>query len=234
MTLSAFILGAGPRIGRSVALKLKDEGYKVAVGSRSPDVEETTRDGLYPIRVDASMPETIQGAFDQVRREIGTPNVVVFNASALTFPPTPKDPLSIPLASFIHDQAVGVNSIFALAQCAVQGFGQLPASTPRAFIVTGNLLPFVAPVPNMVTLGSQKVGSAYLVRLFAKAYAEKGHRFYYAQQVSSTGGNPGNELSGSAHATAYWNLVQREEQGEWDYRFTKDGSVYKEHRDALE
>jgi len=229
MALSAFILGAGARIGRCVALKLKDEGYRVAIGSRNPNVEESAKDGLVPIQVDASVPETIQSAFDQVQREVGTPNVVVFNATGFTFPPTSKDPLSIPLTSFVHDQAVGVNGVFALAQCAIRGFDQLPTTIPRVFIVTGNLLPFVAAVPNMVTLGTQKVASAYLVQVFAKSYADKSYRFYYAHQVSSKGGTPGKELAGPSHATAYWNLIQREGQGEWDHRFIKDGSVYREH-----
>lgn len=79
MSLSAFILGTGARVGRSVALKLKAEGYKVAIGSRNPDIDAAKKDGFYAVKVDAAKPETIQSAYDQVQDAIGVPNVVVFN-----------------------------------------------------------------------------------------------------------------------------------------------------------
>jgi len=34
------------------------------------------------------------------------------------------------------------------------------------------------------------------------------------------------ELSGEAHGTTYWNLVQQKEQGEWQLNFTPDGKAY--------
>ena len=40
-------------------------------------------------------------------------------------------------------------------------------------------------------------------------------------------GTPGGEFSGEPHAIAYWNLIQEQDQGHWDVRFIKDGSVYK-------
>jgi len=226
MSLSALIFGAGPRIGQAVALKLKAEGYKVALASRNPNVEEAKKDGYYPVQVDAAKPETIQGVYNSVEKEIGTPNVVIFNVAALTLPPNPQDPLSVPLSSYINDQNVGANSLFALAQSAVAGFDKLPAAIPRAFIVTGNLLPYIDPIPVMLTLGPQKVVDVYLVKFLNQVYGQKGYRFYYAHQVASSGGLPGKELAGEAHATAYWHLIQRKELGGWDYRFIKDGSAF--------
>jgi hypothetical protein len=59
--------------------------------------------------------------------------------------------------------------------------------------------------------------------------ANKDLRFYLATQVSSSGGNPRDELSSEAHAIAYWNLIQRKERGGWDIRFIKDGSILVEN-----
>jgi len=42
------ILGAGPRIGYSVADKFKAEGYQVAVASRTPDAKKLKKKGFFP------------------------------------------------------------------------------------------------------------------------------------------------------------------------------------------
>ena len=76
MSPVAFILGAGGHIGLAVANKLKQEGYKVAVGSRKPLQEE----GLIPVTVDVSNTDSIAKAFAQVKEKLGAaPNVVIFN-----------------------------------------------------------------------------------------------------------------------------------------------------------
>lgn len=81
MPPSALIFGSGPRIGLAVAQKLKAAGYKVALASRNPNVEEAKKNGYYPVKVDATNPETVESAYKEVEKEIGTPNVVVFNGA---------------------------------------------------------------------------------------------------------------------------------------------------------
>jgi NAD(P)-dependent dehydrogenase (short-subunit alcohol dehydrogenase family) len=79
MSKVLFILGAGPRIGWSVAGKFKSKGYKVAVGSRNPNVERATSDGFLPVTVDVTKSESVESAFAKVKGELGVPNVVVYN-----------------------------------------------------------------------------------------------------------------------------------------------------------
>lgn len=79
MSQVLFILGAGPRIGWAVAGKFKDEGYKVAVGSRNPNIERATSDGFLPVSVDVTKSESVELAFGKVKEELGIPNVVVYN-----------------------------------------------------------------------------------------------------------------------------------------------------------
>lgn len=45
------------------------------------------------------------------------------------------------------------------------------------------------------------------------------YRFYFASQVSTSGGVPGKQFSGPAHAAAYWDLINSPEQKDWDYRY---------------
>ncbi|KZV85489.1 hypothetical protein EXIGLDRAFT_841467 [Exidia glandulosa HHB12029] len=74
-----------------------------------------------------------------------------------------------------------------------------------AFIYTGNILPFM--------------------QLFGNSFKDENFRFYFASQISRIGGPVTMaQLSGHAHGVAYWNLIQRKEQGDWDLRFYEDGS----------
>jgi len=80
MSPTAFILGAGGHVGLAVANKLKQEGYKVAVGSRKP----LQKEGLVPITVDVSDTDSVTKAFAEVKEKLGAaPNVVVFNGSSI-------------------------------------------------------------------------------------------------------------------------------------------------------
>ena len=86
-----------------------------------------------------------------------------------------------------------------------------------------------APIPMLLSLASQKRLLAYLIEAasITKLYRDRNYRFYLCSQVGSDGGTPGVEFSGEPHAIAYWNLIQQQDQGRWDVRFIKDGSVYK-------
>jgi hypothetical protein len=101
----------------------------------------------------------------------------------------------------------------------------------KVFIATSNIhgVTPAAPIPTLLSLASQKRLLAYLIEAasITKLYRDHNYRFYLPTQVSSDGGSPGGEFSGEPHALAYWNLIQQKDQGRWDVRFTKDGSVYK-------
>ena len=82
MSPVAFIIGAGPHVGADVGGILKQNGYRIALGSLNPKIDETEA-GFYPVKVDASSPESIQSAFQTVNAELGPPNVVIYNGNVL-------------------------------------------------------------------------------------------------------------------------------------------------------
>jgi hypothetical protein len=100
----------------------------------------------------------------------------------------------------------------------------------QVFIATSNIFG-VSPVPPPIfySLGAQKRLLAYLIEIAAvnPGYEANGYRFYLPAQVGADGQAAPDEFAGEPHAIAYWNLVNQKEQGQWDYRFIKDGSVYK-------
>jgi len=69
---SILILGAGPRVGWSVARKFKDEGYQVAMGRRNPDTTQATDADILPVAVDLTKRESVEEAFAEVKKSIGS------------------------------------------------------------------------------------------------------------------------------------------------------------------
>lgn len=78
----AFILGAGPRIGWGIASKPMKNGYHVAWGSRTSNslralgLEECK---LLAVPVNVSDISSVQAAFAHVKKDVGIPNVVIYN-----------------------------------------------------------------------------------------------------------------------------------------------------------
>ena len=72
------ILGAGPRIGISLAKTFAAKGYKVALASRKASEANDTADQIH-IQSDFSDPSTVVNAFSKVKASLGIPSVVVYN-----------------------------------------------------------------------------------------------------------------------------------------------------------
>lgn len=51
-------------------------------------------------------------------------------------------------------------------------------------------------------------------------------RFYFASEVSSTGG-PVRSPDPASHAEVFYELVKQQEQGDWDVRFAKGSTKFK-------
>jgi len=80
----ALIVGAGPGISAAFAEALVTEGYRVALASRSLDKLRPLAEslGAIPFQVDAASAPSLVRLFLDVERELGVPDVVLFNPSA--------------------------------------------------------------------------------------------------------------------------------------------------------
>ena len=87
----------------------------------------------------------------------------------------PNDPLAAPFETIIESRQVGFDSAYIAAQQTLEGFKQLPDSTPKAFIYTGNTLNQIA-IPGILPFALGKVSSAMLIEYAANAYGEHGYR----------------------------------------------------------
>src|ERR1700756_4638487 len=91
----ALIVGAGPGLSASLARLFKKEGMKVALAARDAgklDALVKEIDGR-AYSCDASMPKDVENLFNSVVKDIGEPNLVVYNASGrVRGPITELDP----------------------------------------------------------------------------------------------------------------------------------------------
>ncbi|KAI1152582.1 hypothetical protein F4825DRAFT_418415 [Nemania diffusa] len=226
--LVALVLGSGPRVGASVAQKFASKGYKVAVASRQ-GTGSRTPEGYLSLKADFSKPDSIPALFDAVKAEFNSPpSVVVYNAAALTPPPTENVLFSIPADNVTADLNVNTVTPYVAAQQAVAGWETLPADTKKSFIFTGNILNLnVVPVPLFTNLGMGKAASAFWIGVADGTYSAKGYRFFYADERSEDGKSKGNAIDGPAHAEFYLQLANHEGTVPWLATFVKDKGYVK-------
>ncbi len=79
----ALIVGSGPGLSASLARLFSREGMRIAMAARNPNKLEGLVQDLHgrAYGCDASVPQDVERLFDSVGRDIGDPNVVVYNAS---------------------------------------------------------------------------------------------------------------------------------------------------------
>lgn len=76
MPTVALVTGGNRGIGLATSLRLRDDGFTVVVGSRSGSAPE----GLDAVRLDVSVPESIESAFAEIEERFGPVGVLVANA----------------------------------------------------------------------------------------------------------------------------------------------------------
>jgi NAD(P)-dependent dehydrogenase (short-subunit alcohol dehydrogenase family) len=81
---TALIVGAGQGLSASLARLFAREGMRVAVAARNTDklAALCSQTGARPFVCDASRPQDVMRLFDEVVSQIGSPDVVVYNAGA--------------------------------------------------------------------------------------------------------------------------------------------------------
>lgn len=84
------IAGVGPGNGLSLCNRFYQEGYRVVIISR--DLSHLTeladgRDDIFPFACDLSNPEKINEVFPAITAQLGTPEVVIYNAGSGVFGP---------------------------------------------------------------------------------------------------------------------------------------------------
>ena len=173
----ALITGSSRGIGRGIALKLAENGVKVAIhyyqneAAAKETLERVRKHGSdgFVVQADVSRPEDIRRMFDRVKGEFRTLDIFVSNARP-ELPMFYQAPMDITLDKWdmaLNSQAkaflVGVREATSLMGHG----GRILAVTYAPSVRTGSWQPWIA-------MGSAKAALESLVRYFAVTLAKRG------------------------------------------------------------
>ena len=120
----AVVAGVGPGLGASLARRFAKEGCHVALLARSPDFIDTLADELrrrgtevLAIPTDVSDVNQVATAFQRIREQFGSADLLINNASAGG--PFGQPFVEIPTESFTRGWSVGVLGAFLCSQAVV-------------------------------------------------------------------------------------------------------------------
>jgi NAD(P)-dependent dehydrogenase (short-subunit alcohol dehydrogenase family) len=212
----AVIIGTGPGIGRSVAMRFAREGLPVGLVARTRAAVQAVAEAVAPLGVPAvplvadSTDETaLRAALDTAADELGPPDVVVYNA-AITQPDSIGD-----LSVRAHQEAWAVNVVGAITAAA----HVLPGMAGRgrgSFIITGGM---PEPKPRYVSLSLGKAGVRALVTLLDQEYGPSG---VHVATVTVDGAvAPGTAFDPDDIAEHYWRLHTQPRQ-QWEREIVHD------------
>ena len=85
----AVVFGVGPGLGTAIAKRFASEGFALGLMARSEESLSAAREAVegaggkaLAVAADATDPASVSEAFDEVREELGDPEVFVYNAGA--------------------------------------------------------------------------------------------------------------------------------------------------------
>lgn len=111
------VIGAGPGIGQAVALAFAQEGYNISLMSRRPeklteacaDIRKKTGRHADAHRCDAAHEASIRSAIAHARKQLGEPEVLIFNAASAAM----GKPTTIPLERLLSEFQANVGGALA-------------------------------------------------------------------------------------------------------------------------
>ncbi|MCQ4084715.1 SDR family oxidoreductase [Streptomyces sp. RB6PN25] len=153
----ALVTGAGSGIGRAVALALAGAGWSVGLAGRREDpLRETARlagpgSSVAVTPTDVTLPEEVDGLFDEVRDRFGRIDLLFNNAGSST-PPIPVDELPYEQWRAVVD--VNLNGAFLCAQAA---FRAMKTQDPQGGrIINNGSISAHVPRPNSIAYTATK------------------------------------------------------------------------------
>ncbi|MEC0091005.1 SDR family NAD(P)-dependent oxidoreductase [Paenibacillus macquariensis] len=197
------IVGAGNGVSAGVARKFGANGFRVVLVARNQQslnqyTSELAEHNVeaYSITADASDCHSITNAFDQITQKFGTPEVLVYNAAAIS----QSDPLTLTETELQEDFKVNVSGALTSAQQVIPAFIEQNKGT---LLFTGGGFA-VAPSAKYTSLSIGKAG----IRALAFALAEElnPHGIHVGTVTIAGNVSPGTFFDPDLIAERYWEL----------------------------
>ena len=170
---AVLVVGAGPGVGRAVAVAFARDGYAVGLLGRDEDAVRGIADELaaggttVAVEVaDLTDVPTASAAIDRLATGLGGVDVLHVNPSAYR----EADPLHLSVDALLEDVALGVGGLLVAVQ-AVR-----PHLAPGARVTVTGSIAADRPSPRAASLGVQKAGLRNLVRSLDATLAPDGIR----------------------------------------------------------
>ncbi len=162
MAQVALVTGGNRGIGLATALRLREEGFTVVVGSRSGEAP----DGLDAVRLDVSDPASIDEAFTQVEDQHGPVHLLVANAGIT------RDGLLMRMSDDDIDDVLATNlaGSIRLARRALKGM--IRARTGRIVLVSSVV--GLLGSAGQVNYAASKAGLVGVARSLAREVGSRG------------------------------------------------------------
>jgi short-subunit dehydrogenase len=209
------VVAAGPRLGRSVALRFAAEGYDVALVGRStealaPLAEEVASAGVrvQAVAADVADESSLRAAMAEVRSALGDPEVLVYNGSEYV----EGRATAVDYERFVHGLLVGVGG----ALVAVQEVAPAMRARRRGTILLTGSEAALRPSVDAAGLGVAKAG---LRNLAMSAAADLSGDGVHVTTVTIRGVlKVGTFFDPDSVAEHYWRL-HAQEAPDWEPEF---------------
>ncbi|MCM3728819.1 SDR family NAD(P)-dependent oxidoreductase [Neobacillus cucumis] len=208
------VVGAGPGVGNHVAKKFGVNNFRVVLVSRNQEaldqyVNELSSEGIeaYAVVADAASPASLTEAFDQIKKNYGTTDVLVYNAAVLKG----GKPTSLTAVSLVSHYQVDVAGAL---HSALQVIPEQVEQKEGTILFTGGGLA-VYPSADYTALG---IGKAALRNLAFSLAEELKPQGIFVGTVTIAGSvAPGTHLAPELIAEKYWELYEKREEHEIVY-----------------
>jgi NAD(P)-dependent dehydrogenase (short-subunit alcohol dehydrogenase family) len=169
------VTGAGSGIGRAVAIKLAQAGFRVAIaGRRAAPLEETSGlagGGMLLVPTDVTDEAAVRSMVERTSAHYGRLDVV-FNNAGTAAPPAPID--EMPVENWRRVIDTNLTGVFLVAQAA---FRAMKAQDPQGGrIINNGSIAAVTPRPHLAAYTASKAA----VTGITKTLALEGRRFNVA------------------------------------------------------
>lgn len=204
------IVGAGPGIGRSVALRFAREGLPVALVARSAGTVKHLSDEIeaaggrsLPLTADAADEDALRAVIDEAVRTLGPPDALIYNAAVIRA----DRPGELPARAHLESYAVNVVG----AMTAAARVGPMLAERGRGTILLTGGMPMPRAASTSLSLG--KAALRALVSVLDDEYGSSG--VHVATITVSGTVAPGTAWDPDEIAEHYWRLYLQPRE-EWE------------------
>ncbi|MEM5008482.1 SDR family NAD(P)-dependent oxidoreductase [Priestia megaterium] len=208
------VVGAGPGVGNHVARKFGVNNFRVVLVSRNQDalsqyVQELSLEGIeaYDVVADAANPVSLTEAFDQIKKNYGTTDVLVYNAAIVKDGKPTSETAESLVTHFKVDVAGALHSALQVIPDQVEQKG-------GTILFTGGGLA-LNPSADYGALGIGKAAIRNLAFSLAKELKPQG---IFVGTVTIAGAvAPSTHFAPELIAEKYWELYEKREENEIVY-----------------